>query len=160
MKTDGRRSVIEVSFKRLTTRITGCGGMIDHTKNRGYRIPVHAIVSTRVVFLPLCDFCSSIARRCADGVKFTEQDSVWQSRKRFDALGRGRFIARRVSTPIHSERPATVPIAIPSVCICVHQWFINRIARHRATRMRIGRGQTFNSETHDPPSSRDADECD
>ena len=39
----------------LTPRITGCGGMIDHTKNRGYRIPVHAIVSTRVVFLPLCN---------------------------------------------------------------------------------------------------------
>ena len=32
--------------------------------------------------------------------------------KRFDALVRGRIIAKNLSTPIHSEQPATVPIAI------------------------------------------------
>jgi hypothetical protein len=112
---NGSELADEFVFRGITTRITGCGGMIHHTKNGGYRIPVHAIVSTRVVFLPLCDFCSSIARRCADGVKFTEQDSVWQLRKSLDALVRGRVIARKLSTPIHSEPPVTVPIAIPSV---------------------------------------------
>ena len=32
--------------------------------------------------------------------------------KRFDTLVRGRIIAKNPSTPIHSEQPATVPIAI------------------------------------------------
>jgi hypothetical protein len=40
----------------LTSRITGCGGKIDHIKNRGHRIPVHAVVNTRGAFCPLCDF--------------------------------------------------------------------------------------------------------
>ena len=42
----------------LTTRITGCGGKIVHVKQRGCRIPVHAIVNTRVAILPLCDFAA------------------------------------------------------------------------------------------------------
>jgi hypothetical protein len=32
--------------------------------------------------------------------------------QRFDALVRGRFIATKLFTPIHSEKPTTVPIAI------------------------------------------------
>jgi hypothetical protein len=93
-------------------------------------------------------------------MKFIEQDSVWQSRKRFDAMGRGRFIAKKLSTPIHLEKPTTVPIAIQSVCICVHLWFRIRIAKLRATRMRIGWGQTLNNQIHEPLSSPDVEECD
>ena len=37
--------------------------------------------------------------------------------KRFDALVRGRFIARKLTTPIHSEKQTTVLIAIQSVRI-------------------------------------------
>ena len=42
----------------LTTSITGCGGKIVHMKQQGCRIPVHAIVNTRVAILPLCDFAA------------------------------------------------------------------------------------------------------
>ena len=47
---------LSVLLHKVTTRITGCGGKSDHFKQAAYRIPVHAIVSTRVGFLPLCDF--------------------------------------------------------------------------------------------------------
>jgi hypothetical protein len=43
-------------LSQRTTRITGCGGTIDHIKSRGYRIPVHAIVNTVFAILRLCDF--------------------------------------------------------------------------------------------------------
>jgi hypothetical protein len=47
-----------VKSKAATTRITGCGGKIVHVKQRGCRIPVHAIVNTRVAILRLCDFAA------------------------------------------------------------------------------------------------------
>jgi hypothetical protein len=80
--------------------------------------------------------------------------------KRFDGLVRGRFIAKKLSTPIDSEKPTTVPIAIQSVCICEIRGLEIELPDTQPHACELGFGKTLDNQTQYPPSSRDVDECD
>ena len=79
--------------------------------------------------------------------------------KRFVTPGRGRIIAKNLSTPIHFEQSATVPIGIypcASVLICG-----SRIESPDTEPLACesGTGQTLNNQTHEPPSERADEVC-
>jgi hypothetical protein len=80
--------------------------------------------------------------------------------KRFDTPVRSRIIAKNLSTPIHSEQPATVPIAIhrcASVFIRGSQIESPNTEPHACE---SGTGKTINNQAHEPPSERYDEECD
>lgn len=121
---------------------------------------LHFFVSTRVAFLRLCDFCSWTSRRCADGMKYTVQDSVWQSRSvltRCYAVDLSPRNYRHQSPQRNEQRFPLRFNPCATVFICGSEFELPNTEPHACE---LGLGKLLNNQTQYPPSSRDADECD
>jgi hypothetical protein len=80
--------------------------------------------------------------------------------KRFDTLVRSRIITKNLSTTIHSEQPAMVPIAIhPCASVFIRGSEIES-PNTEPHACESGTGKTIHNQAHEPPRERDDEECD